>query len=127
MLAAQGCIESQAQLRVAETHPRALADGDHRRRRIGLHHGHQVGLVGPWNRLVRVRDGRLGGLALPGAPLAVPQIAVGTLGFGASAGTFALDALGDTRIVYWGKFGRPDLPQEMYVAPFPDGWGYAEK
>ena len=30
-----------------------------------------------------------------------------------------LDALGDTRIVYWDKFGRPDLPEEMYVVPFP--------
>lgn len=39
-----------------------------------------------------------------------------------------LDALGDTRIVYWNKFGRPDLPDEMYIAPFPDGWWFdAEK
>ena len=30
-----------------------------------------------------------------------------------------LDALEDTRIVYWNKFGRPELPDEMYVAPFP--------
>ena len=37
-----------------------------------------------------------------------------------------LDALGDTRIVYWDKFGRPDLPEEMYVAPFPDGWWFDE-
>ena len=41
---------------------------------------------------------------------------------------FPLDALGDTRIVYWDKFGRPVLPEEMYVAPFPDGWWFdAEK
>ena len=32
--------------------------------------------------------------------------------------------MGDTRIVYWDKFGRPDLPEEMYIAPFPDGWWY---
>ncbi|MDE0453017.1 MAG: extracellular solute-binding protein [Gammaproteobacteria bacterium] len=38
-----------------------------------------------------------------------------------------LDALGDTRIVYWDKFGRPDLPEEMYVAPFPDGWWFDEE
>ncbi len=37
---------------------------------------------------------------------------------------FPLDARGDTRIVYWDKFGRPDLPEEMYVAPFPDGWWF---
>ena len=37
---------------------------------------------------------------------------------------FPLDALGDTRIVYWDRFGRPDLPEDMYVAPFPDGWWY---
>lgn len=37
---------------------------------------------------------------------------------------FPLDALGDTRIVYWDKFGRPDLPEEMYIAPFPDGWWF---
>ena len=35
-----------------------------------------------------------------------------------------LDALEDTRIVYWNKFGRPKLPDEMYVAPFPDGWWF---
>ena len=40
---------------------------------------------------------------------------------------FPLDALGDTRIVYWNKFGRPDLPEEMYVAPFPDGWWFDEE
>ena len=40
---------------------------------------------------------------------------------------FPLDARGDTRIVYWDKFGRPDLPEEMYVAPFPDGWWYDEE
>ncbi|MDE0421889.1 MAG: extracellular solute-binding protein [Gammaproteobacteria bacterium] len=40
---------------------------------------------------------------------------------------FPLDALGDTRIVYWDKFGRPDLPEEMYVAPFPDGWWFDEE
>ncbi len=40
---------------------------------------------------------------------------------------FPLDARGDTRIVYWDKFGRPDLPEEMYVAPFPDGWWFDEE
>ena len=35
-----------------------------------------------------------------------------------------LDAPGDTRIVYWDKFGRPDLPDEMYIAPFPSGWWF---
>ena len=40
---------------------------------------------------------------------------------------FPLDALGDTRIVYWDKFGRPDLPEEMYLAPFPDGWWFDEE
>ena len=40
---------------------------------------------------------------------------------------FPLDALGDTRIVYWDKFGRPDLPEDMYVAPFPDGWWFDEE
>ena len=40
---------------------------------------------------------------------------------------FPLDALGDTRIVYWDKFGRPDLPVEMYLAPFPDGWWFDEE
>ena len=40
---------------------------------------------------------------------------------------FPLDALGDTRIVYWDKFGRPDLPEKMYVAPFPDGWWFDEE
>ena len=39
---------------------------------------------------------------------------------------FPLDARGDTRIVYWDKFGRPDLPEEMYIAPFPDGWWFDE-
>ena len=38
-----------------------------------------------------------------------------------------LDALEDTRIVYWNKFGRPKLPDEMYVAPFPDGWWFDEE
>ena len=38
-----------------------------------------------------------------------------------------LDALGDTRIVYRDKFGSPDLPEEMYVAPFPDGWWFDEE
>ena len=33
-----------------------------------------------------------------------------------------LDVLGDARIVYWDKFGRPDTPDEMFIAPFPDGW-----
>ena len=40
---------------------------------------------------------------------------------------FLLDASGDTRIVYWDKFGRPDVPEEMYVAPFPDGWWFDEE
>ena len=40
---------------------------------------------------------------------------------------FLLDARGDTRIVYWDKFGRPDVPEEMYVAPFPDGWWFDEE
>ena len=40
---------------------------------------------------------------------------------------FPLDALGDTRIVYWDKFGRPDLPEGMYVAQFPDGWWFDEE
>ena len=40
---------------------------------------------------------------------------------------FPLDALGDTRIVYWDRFGRPDLPEEMYIAPFPDGWWFDEE
>ena len=38
-----------------------------------------------------------------------------------------LDALEDTRIVYWNKFGRPELPDGMHVAPFPDGWWFDEK
>jgi len=33
-----------------------------------------------------------------------------------------LDAPEDTRIVYWNRFGRPQLPDDMYVAPFPEGW-----
>ena len=37
-----------------------------------------------------------------------------------------LDAREDTRIVYWDKFGRPELPDEMYDAPFPDGWWFDE-
>jgi microcin C transport system substrate-binding protein len=40
---------------------------------------------------------------------------------------FPLDALGDIRIVHWDKFGRPDLPEEMYIAPFPDGWWFDEE
>ena len=32
---------------------------------------------------------------------------------------FPLDARGDTRIVYWDKFGRPDLPEEMYYSAVP--------
>ena len=40
---------------------------------------------------------------------------------------FPLDALGDIRIVYWDRFGRPELPQEMYVAPFPDGWWFDDE
>ena len=39
---------------------------------------------------------------------------------------FPLDALDDTRIVYWDKFGRPDQPDKMYIAPFPDGWWFDE-
>ena len=38
-----------------------------------------------------------------------------------------LDALVDTRIVYWNKFGRPELPDEVQVAPFPDGWWFDEE
>lgn len=38
-----------------------------------------------------------------------------------------LDAREDTRIVYWDKFGRPELPDEMYEAPFPDGWWFDEE
>ena len=37
---------------------------------------------------------------------------------------FPLEILGDTRIVYWDKFGRPNIPDDMYVTPFPDGWWY---
>ena len=40
---------------------------------------------------------------------------------------FPLDAMEDTRIVYWDKFGRPELSEEMYVAPFPDGWWFDEE
>ena len=40
---------------------------------------------------------------------------------------FPLDALGDPRIVYWDKFGRPDQPDEMFIAPFPDGWWFDEE
>ena len=40
---------------------------------------------------------------------------------------FPLDALENTRIVYWDRFGRPDLPEEMYIAPFPDGWWFDEE
>ncbi len=38
-----------------------------------------------------------------------------------------LDALEDTRIVYWDKFGRPDQPDGMFIAPFPDGWWFDEE
>ena len=38
-----------------------------------------------------------------------------------------LDALVDTRIVYWNKFGRPELPDEVQVAPFPDGWWFDQE
>ena len=38
-----------------------------------------------------------------------------------------LDVLDDTRIVYWDRFGRPDQPDEMFVAPFPDGWWFDEE
>ena len=40
---------------------------------------------------------------------------------------FPLDALDDTRIVYWDKFGRPDQPDKMFIAPFPDGWWFDEE
>ena len=40
---------------------------------------------------------------------------------------FPLDALEDTRIVYWDKFGRPEQPDEMLVEPFPDGWWFDEE
>ncbi len=39
---------------------------------------------------------------------------------------FPLETLDDTRIVYWDKFGRPDQPDEMFIAPFPDGWWFDE-
>ena len=39
---------------------------------------------------------------------------------------FPLDVLDDTRIVYWDKFGRPDQPDKMFIAPFPDGWWFDE-
>ena len=29
--------------------------------------------------------------------------------------------------VYWEKFGRPDIPEDIYVTPFPDGWQCAEE
>ena len=38
-----------------------------------------------------------------------------------------LDVLDDTRIVYWDKFGRPDQTDDMFVAPFPDGWWFDEE
>ena len=38
-----------------------------------------------------------------------------------------LDVLDDTRIVYWDKFGRPDQPDRMFIAPFPDGWWFDEE
>ncbi|MDE0054649.1 MAG: extracellular solute-binding protein [Gammaproteobacteria bacterium] len=38
-----------------------------------------------------------------------------------------IDVLDDTRIVYWDKFGRPDQPDEMFIAPFPDGWWFDEE
>ena len=40
---------------------------------------------------------------------------------------FPLDARGDDRIVYWNKFGRPELPDDMLIAPFPHGWWYDEE
>ena len=40
---------------------------------------------------------------------------------------FPIDALEDTRIVYWDKFGRPEEPDGMFVAPFPDGWWFDEE
>ena len=40
---------------------------------------------------------------------------------------FPIDAIDDTRIVYWDKFGRPEQPDEMYVALFPDGWWFDEE
>lgn len=38
-----------------------------------------------------------------------------------------LDVLDDTRIVYWDKFGRPEQPDGMFIAPFPDGWWFDEE
>ena len=40
---------------------------------------------------------------------------------------FPIDAIDDTRIVYWDKFGRPEQPAGMYVAPFPDGWWFDQE
>ncbi len=40
---------------------------------------------------------------------------------------FPLEILGDIRIVYWDKFGRPVVPDDMYVTPFPDGWWFDEE
>jgi microcin C transport system substrate-binding protein len=37
-----------------------------------------------------------------------------------------LAARGGDRIAYWNKFGRPKLPNEMYVAPFPNSWWFDE-
>ena len=37
-----------------------------------------------------------------------------------------LDVFEDPRIVYWDKFGRPPVPDDMYVSPFPDGWWFDE-
>ena len=40
---------------------------------------------------------------------------------------FPIDALEAPRIVYWDKFGRPEQPDEIYLAPFPDGWWFDEE
>ena len=40
---------------------------------------------------------------------------------------FPIDVLDDTRIVHWDKFGRPDQPDKMYIAPFPDGWWFDDE
>ena len=39
---------------------------------------------------------------------------------------FPLAERGGDRIVYWDKFGRPELPDGILVAPFPHGWWYDE-
>lgn len=39
---------------------------------------------------------------------------------------FPIDALEDTRIIYWDKFGRPEQPDDLYIEPFPEGWWFDE-